>query len=170
MPVNLELKIKLKSHRKSLKILNNIGAENKGFLNQKDIYYSIPEGLLKLRIENGNESLIFYNRNELRKNRWSEFDYIKFSEYGSEKLFNKIFETEIIVQKKRQLFLYNNTRIHLDTVKMLGTFLELETLVIKGKSDAQKRFKHILNLLEIQDLPEIRKSYRDLMIEKKSDK
>jgi len=168
MPINLELKTKLKSHIKVLKILNSIGAENKGILNQKDVYYSVPKGLLKLRIENGNESLIYYNRDEKGKNRWSDYDYIRFSDSGAEKMFNKIFEVETIVQKKRQLFLYDNTRIHIDTVKKLGKYLELETLVIKGKSNAQKRFKHILDLMELKDLPEIRKSYRDLMIENKN--
>jgi len=169
MPINLELKTKLKSHIKVLKILNSIGAENKGILNQKDVYYSVSKGLLKLRIENGNESLIYYNRSEKSKNRWSDFDYIQFAESGGEKMFNKIFEIETTVQKKRQLFLYDNTRIHLDMVKSLGKYLELETLVINGKPDAQKRFKHILDLLELKDLAEIRKSYRDLMIENMTD-
>jgi len=168
MPVNLELKTKLKGHIKVQKILNSIGAEYEGILNQKDVYYSVPIGLLKLRIENGGESLIYYNRDEKGKDRWSDYDYLLFSGSGAEKMFNKIFEVETIVQKKRQLFLYDNTRIHLDTVKKLGKYLELETLVIKGKSDAQKRFKHIMDLLELKDLPEIRKSYRDLMIENKN--
>ena len=42
--------------------------------------------------------------------------------------------------KERKLFWFNNTRIHLDEVKELGNFLELETLLLDGKADAEKRF------------------------------
>lgn len=75
-------------------------------------------------------------------------------------------ETETVVEKHRQLYLYDNTRIHLDEVKGLGSFLELETLVINGKEDAEKRFKEIIKLLGLKTENEIRKSYRDLMLEK----
>src|SRR5690606_10757944 len=35
----------------------------------------------------------------------------------------------VIVRKSRQIFMFQNVRIHLDTVDGLGTFLELEALV-----------------------------------------
>jgi predicted adenylyl cyclase CyaB len=168
MPTNLELKIRLTKHQNLKKILRRIGASNKGVLKQKDIYYSIPEGLVKLRVENGKESLIYYKRNENRKNRWSDFDYIKFADGKGEKFFNKIFEVEVIVYKNRELFIYDNTRIHLDTVRSLGSFLELETLVINGKADARKRFNTILELLGLDLSKQIRKSYRDLLLERSS--
>jgi len=165
MPTNLELKIRVTSHQSLKKILLQIGAENRGILNQKDVYYSVPNGLLKLRIENRIESLIFYNRNEENINRWSDFEFIKFANGGGEKFFNKLFDVEVIVKKKRELFYYDDTRIHLDTVKLLGNFLELETLVIKGKTDAKKRFAKIKNLLKLDESKQIRKSYRDLLID-----
>jgi adenylate cyclase class 2 len=165
MPTNLELKIKVSSHQSLKKILLQIGAENKGILKQKDVYYSVPNGLLKLRIENGNESLIFYNRNENDKNRWSDFEFLKFVNGKGEKFFNNLFNVEVIVKKKRELFYYDDTRIHLDTVKFLGKFLELETLVINGKVDAKKRFEKIISLLKLDEAKQIRKSYRDLLMD-----
>jgi adenylate cyclase class 2 len=167
MPTNLELKIRVNSHQSLKKILLQIGAESSGILNQKDVYYSVPIGLLKLRIENGNESLIFYNRNENDKNRWSDFEFIKFAIGKGEKFFNKLFDVEVIVNKKRELFYFDDTRIHLDTVKLLGKFLELETLVINGKTDAKKRFEKIKNLLRLDETKQIRKSYRDLLMDMK---
>lgn len=164
MPVNLELKIKVASHSKLKKLLSKIKADRKGILNQEDIYYKTDRGLLKLRIENGNESLIYYQREEKKSNRWSDFDYINFKDCNGRKFFNRIFKPETVVQKKRELFYYDNTRIHLDTVKSLGKFLELETLVIKEKADAKKRFNKIIKLLELDNSEEIRKSYRDIMI------
>ncbi len=164
MPTNLELKIRVTSHQSLKKILEQIGAENKGMLKQKDVYYSIPNGLLKLRIENRNESLIFYNRNENNKNWWSDFEVLQFANAKGEKFFNNLFDVEVIVKKKRELFYYDDTRIHLDKVNNLGKFLELETLVINGKVDAKKRFEKIISLLKLDESKQIRKSYRDLLM------
>ena len=164
MPTNLELKIRVPFHQSLKKILKQIGAENKGMLKQKDVYYSIPKGLLKLRIENGSESLIFYNRNENDKNRWSDFEVLQFANAKGEKFFSKLFDVEVIVNKKRELFYYDDTRIHLDKVNILGNFLELETLVINGKVDAKKRFQKIISLLKLDESKQIRKSYRDLLM------
>jgi predicted adenylyl cyclase CyaB len=170
MPTNLELKIGVTSHQSIKKILLQIGAENRGILNQKDVYYSVSNGLLKLRIENGNESLIYYNRNENDKNRWSDFEVLKFANGNGEKFFKKLFDVEITVLKKRELFYYEDTRIHLDTVKTLGKFLELETLVINDKADAKKRFEKIKNLLKLDGSKQIRKSYRDILMNIKKKK
>jgi len=164
VPTNLELKISVTSHQSLKEILEQIGAENRGILKQKDVYYSTPNGLLKLRIENKNESLIFYNRNEKDKNRWSDFEVLEFAKGKGEKFFNNLFDVEVIVKKERELFYYDDTRIHLDTVKSLGKFLELETLVINGKVDAKKRFEKIISLLKLDESKQIRKSYRDLLI------
>ncbi len=164
MPTNLELKIRVTSHQSLKKILEQIGAENKGMLNQKDVYYSIPNGLLKLRIENRYESLIFYNRNENDKNRWSDFEVLQFANAKGEKFFNNLFDVEVIIKKKRELFYYDDTRIHLDKVNNLGKFLELETRVINGKADAKKRFEKIISLLKLDESKQIRKSYKDLLM------
>jgi adenylate cyclase class 2 len=162
MPVNLELKIRVTSHTKLKILLSKIKAERKGILNQEDIYYRVKDGLLKLRTENGNETLIYYRREEKKSNRWSDYYLLKLKNGEGKRLFNRIFESEVIVKKKRELFYYDNTRIHLDTVKYLGKFLELETLVINGKANAKKRFTKIINLLELDNSKEIRRSFNKI--------
>ncbi len=169
MPVNLELKVKLKSFRRTKKLLGEMKAEFIKTLNQKDVYYKARGGLLKLRIENGEESIIKYLRDEKGKDRFSHYEVLYFKDGNAEEFFNEVFSIEAVVQKKRRLFMYNNTRIHLDTVKGLGSFLELETLVLKGKPNAKKRFDEIIRLLELDKYESIRKSYRNLMIESTND-
>jgi predicted adenylyl cyclase CyaB len=164
MPQNLEVKIKLESFRDIKKVLNKIGADFTATLNQKDIYYKNSGGLLKLRIEKGIESLIHYNRDENSKNRWSNYKLLKFSAGNAEEFFRQIFEVETVVEKKRLLYMYNNTRIHLDNIKHLGNYLELETLVLNGQADAKKRFKEIADLLNLDLKNQIKKSNRDLML------
>ena len=76
MPLNLELKIQLDSHDSALNVLKNLHAEFVKDINQKDVYYSLPGSLLKLRIEDEGESLIKYNRDEVNPDRFSDYDVI----------------------------------------------------------------------------------------------
>lgn len=165
MPLNLELKIKLVSHKKIENILKKSKAEFIGILSQKDIYFKTSKGLLKLRVEGKANTLIKYIRDENGK-RWSNYELLELHGKNPEKYLESILKVEAIVEKKRKLFLYNNTRVHLDEVKGLGKFLELETLLVNGKSDATKRFISIKKMLEIDDSAQIRSSYRNLILKK----
>lgn len=165
MAFNLELKIKIESFRKFENILKKNMAEFKGILKQKDIYYKYKHGLLKLRIEKGTYTLIKYFRDEHNK-RWSNYELLELKGKDPEKYLNEILTQEVVVEKSRKLYLYNNTRIHLDEVKNLGKFLELETLLISDRKDATKRFNEIKLLLGIENVEEIRKSYKNLLMKK----
>ncbi len=169
MPVNLELKVKLKSFSRVKKLLKVINAEFVKTLNQKDVYYKNHGELLKLRLENGEQSIIKYLRDEKGSDRFSNYEVLQIANGNAEKFFNIIFKTEAVVEKKRQLFMYDNTRVHLDSVKGLGNFLELETLVLNSKLDAKKRYYEIIKLLKLDQYESIRKSYRNLMIESRND-
>lgn len=166
MPRNLEFKIKLSNHKKVLEEINKLKAVFVDTINQKDIYYRHPDCLLKLRIEGERQTLIYYHRNEMSNKRWSDYKIIHLTNANAEKYFAGIFKTEAIVQKKRDLYLYDNTRIHLDKVKGLGYFLELETLVLSGNNDAVRRFNFILNELKLDTKKELRTSYRNLIMQK----
>jgi predicted adenylyl cyclase CyaB len=166
LPINLELKIKIDSFESLIEKLKFINAKRDSILLQKDIYYKIPTGLIKLRTESGTKTLIYYNRDEISKNRWSDFNLLKIDDENAEEFLNKLFEIEQVVEKERQLFWFNNTRIHLDKVKELGNFLELETLMIDGKADAEKRFDEMVNLLNLDLSKQIKKSYKNLISEK----
>jgi predicted adenylyl cyclase CyaB len=164
MPQNLEVKIKCESFRDIQKILERIGAKFTSTLNQKDIYYKNSKGLLKLRIENGKQTLIQYKRNENSANRWSNYNLLEFGQENADRFFRNVFEIETVVEKKRLLYMYKNTRVHLDKIRYLGNYLELETLVINGKEDAKKRFNEIVRLLKLDLHKQIKKSNRDLML------
>jgi adenylate cyclase, class 2 len=165
MPLNLELKIKLDTFNKVEENLVSIGASFEGVLIQKDVYFKWKNGLLKLRIEKGTYILIKYARAEKGK-RWSDYELLELKGKNPEKYLSSILDVEAIVEKKRKLYLFNNTRIHLDEVKGLGKFLELETLLVDGKASATKRFITIKKLLGIEDIPEIRASYKNLIMKK----
>ncbi len=163
MARNLELKIELPSHRKIVDRLSKIKAKNMGILKQKDTYYKIKNGLLKLRSVNGRFELIKYLRDEKGKKRWSDYEVLNIEGKNPEKYFAELFKIDIVVEKKRILYLYKGTRVHLDTVKNLGTFLELETVVDKGLKDAETRFNEIVELLGLDLTKQIKASYKNLL-------
>lgn len=162
MPVNLELKIKTYSHVPIIKILKKHKVEETRKLKQKDIYYSYKKGLLKLRIENGSFYLIKYLRDEVKK-RWSNYEILKLEGKNPEKYLSTLFNTEVVVKKVRRLFIYKNTRIHLDKVEGLGDFLELETVVREDKRKASKEFKEVVELLKLDLSKQINASYKNLL-------
>ena len=165
MPHNLELKIKVESHAKLIKLLKGMNAKRMGVLNQRDIYYEVKKGLLKLRVENGSSTLIKYLRDEKGK-RWSNYELLTLTGRNPEKYLSEILKVTTVVEKRRELFLYDNTRIHLDQVRNLGRFLELETLLIDDRRDAQKRFNKVVRMLELDLSSQIRSSYKTLLSEK----
>ena len=164
MPKNLEIKVKLSSHKEVKAILKKNKIILKELLIQKDIYYKVDKGILKLRLENDKQTLIFYDRNEKSKKRWSDYHLLEINKTDGNEYLKRFLDVLTIVNKKRELYLYDNTRIHLDNVKNLGCFLELETIVLNGLKDAEKRFNHILDLLNLRDKIEIRASYKDLLM------
>ncbi len=162
MPTNLEVKIKIDSKSKLEKSAKNINAVYEGLLIQKDIYYKIDKGLLKLRIENNSHTLIKYSRDEVKK-RWSDYEILKLEGKNVEKYLSDILKVEAVVEKKRKLYLYKHTRIHIDEVKSLGSFLELETVVVKDKKSASAEFDEVIRLLNLDISKQIKSSYRNLL-------
>ena len=142
MALNLELKIKIDSRKYLLEKIKSSKARYIKTINQKDVYYKIRKGLLKLRIENGTYTLIKYFRDE-RGKRWSNYHLLTLTGENPENYLEDIFKIDIVVEKKRELYMYKNTRIHLDSVKGLGNFLELESVVIK--KNLKKNLMKLLN-------------------------
>ena len=165
MAKNLELKIPINKMNFYLVELKKRNAVFSGTLNQTDIYYSFSKGLLKLRNQNGKYELIKYNRNEKGGERWSNYSLLFISGEEVENYLNDLFETETVVEKIRQVYIYKNTRIHLDNVKKIGKFLELETVVKNiTEEEAIDEFNEVVHFLKLDANKEIRKSYRDLML------
>lgn len=167
MPANIELKIKVSSFTGVKKKLKELRIKPVKILNQKDIYYEASKNLLKLRIENEKSELIKYSRNESQRERISNYKILQLEKVNNpEKFFSTLFNYEAVVEKQRTLYMYKNTRIHLDKVQNLGKFIELESVVVSGKKKAISEFNEVILKLGINLKNQIRKSYRDLIKEK----
>ncbi len=165
MPKNLEIKIKVNQLENYIeKIIKLKGKKIYSSL-QIDVYYQVPKGRMKVRNSNGEKSVIFYNRVEDGKERWSDFYVVKVKEPKLwVNFFDKVFDRLIMVKKNRTLFHYKNTRIHFDRVSGLGNFIELETKVNSSKKEARKEFDFLCKELNLDKSNQIFNSYSDLLI------
>ncbi len=76
----------------------------------------------------------------------------------------------LVVEKRRRLYRWGNTRVHLDRVAALGAFVELETVVEHfSGSDSERQtaavaeHRRVIDLLGLDHLPVIAGSYSDLL-------
>lgn len=69
------------------------------------------------------------------------------------------------VKKKREVFICDEVRIHLDRVKELGSFLEFEVIYTKLFS-AKKRMSELIKYFELNENEFIKHSYSDMVLSK----
>jgi predicted adenylyl cyclase CyaB len=142
-------------------------------LHQVDRYYAVDEGRLKLReiadIGEGRAriELIAYRRPTLNASRWSDYVVVPIPVPNHDALRDALDATHAVtavVEKDRTIGILGKTRVHLDTVVNLGTFVELET-VVAGQSDDNAREEHnqVIVALGLDRFPVIASSYQELM-------
>jgi adenylate cyclase class IV len=165
---NLELKAIDPDPERSLKICEDLGAEPKGVLRQRDVYFNVPQGRLKLRQQNDAiDQLIAYQRSDRPGHRESSYRIVEV-ETGSEleAALASVLGVMAVVSKARRLFLWEGVRIHLDKVDSLGDFIEFEA-VAAGESSDLGRFEVLLADLRrsfgIEDAHLVGESYSDLV-------
>ena len=165
MPQNLEIKCAYPSPARARTRAMALGAHHKGTLRQIDTYFKVRSGRLKLREINGRQfEIIYYNRPNSRSTRYSDYTIVALPEArGAKSLFRSLFGVAVVVRKKRTLFLYRNARIHVDTVAGLGTFLEFEVVVTKGKRQAKELMTLLLKEFGINSSMLIGGSYSDMI-------
>lgn len=129
--LNIEFKTRVPDFREIIRLLRKSGAKREGVSRQVDTYYRCPSGRLKLRVIDGDESvLIAYHRPSLRGSRTSTYSLLPLTQPQASDLASMLSRTLGIlttVRKTRALWLYERTRVHLDLVVSLGRFVELET-------------------------------------------
>ncbi|MFH1207900.1 MAG: class IV adenylate cyclase [Patescibacteria group bacterium] len=164
---NIELKVKLNNFKLLKLLLRQYKARYIGDLTQIDTYYDCKNGRIKMREINSRQfELIFYKRANSFNSKISVYQILRV-EKNNYKLFKQIFQGAFgikrIIRKNRQLWLLKNTRIHLDNVAGLGSFVELETVCNKVKyTFAKREHQNILNTLKLKEYQKISKSYSDL--------
>lgn len=166
---NLEIKVKVNDFEKYRDKILDIKAKNFGVLIQIDTYFIVGKYRLKLREEGKQNYLVFYFRKNIKSSKESKYFIIyvnKILLVVVKKIFLVLFGEKIIVNKKRELFIYKNTRIHFDSVISLGNFIELETVFKDGTKDNDVKDEHnfVITNLDLDNLEKVAVSYSDLIL------
>lgn len=170
MPANLELKARILNIAAAKKIASNLTAQKPVVRSEIDTYFDVPRGRLKLReINESRAELIYYERANTKRSRYSNYSILPIVDTrGVKKMLKKSFGVRHVVRKKRIIYLYKNARIHLDTVRGFGEFIEFEVLVLKGRPQAIRLMKELKKHFGILKSSLIAGSYVDLLAKKHS--
>lgn len=163
---NLEFKAKCDALDSVRRQLIDLKAEFRETVEQIDTYFNVPKGRLKLREINGSAAyLVYYERLNSAESRYSTYKMWDVSSpAGFMEILTTVLGVKVIVEKQRELWLFGDTRIHLDRVMNLGEFVELET-VIRNQTEREAWTEHQLvkDAIGIMEGDLIAESYGDLL-------
>lgn len=136
MPCNIEIKARIENVQALIPRAAAISDDGPIEIPQDDTFFACNKGRLKLRAFSETEGeLIFYRRDNQQGPK--ESYYVRtpiVSPASLREALTQAYGQTGRVQKRRTLFLTGRTRIHLDEVKDLGHFLELEVVLEEGES------------------------------------
>jgi adenylate cyclase class 2 len=167
--VIVELKAKVNDLEKIRNKLVKSGAEYLGTFHQIDTYYNVPKDRLKLReLENDVDAeLIYYERENVAEPKKSSVFILAIPQSKAFKqILERIANIRVVVEKVREIFIYEGVQIHLDKVKGLGSFIELEYLTSESPEQQKKdlaRLNKLRHQLKINAGSLERFSYSDLI-------
>jgi homotetrameric cytidine deaminase len=165
---NVELKAIDTDPDRSLAICRELGAEDRGVLVQRDTYFRVGAGRLKLREEQpGGATLVQYDRADDPQARLSAYRLIAVEDAdGLRTALDAALGTLVVVDKERHLFLWDGVRIHLDRVRDLGTFVELEGVAAADSDleDERAKVAHLQAALGIDAERILADSYSDRLL------
>ncbi len=163
---NLEFKANCDSLDVLRQRLTNLQAEHRRTMKQLDTYFNVPQGRLKLREINTHEAqLIYYERSNRAESRYSNYQVCNIPEpMVFKQISTMAWGVKAVVEKQRELWMFGNTRVHLDEVRGIGQFVELETVICnQTEGEAQAEHQLVKAALGIKEEDVISVSYSDLV-------
>lgn len=166
MPVNIEIKAHCADPKEIARILEYYGADHKGTDHQLDTYFSVTDGRLKLREGKIENNLIYYKRADQAGPKRSDVILHPSGKDDSIKqILDKVLGVKVIVDKERDIYFIDNVKFHIDKVKGLGNFVEIEAIGEEGEEDTlDQQCKHFMEVLHIKSEDLIVDSYSDLLL------
>jgi adenylate cyclase, class 2 len=168
MHLNVEIKARCSDPQRVKKILESRGAEYKGLDHQIDTYFNVQNGRLKLREGNIENSLIFYERSNQEGPKDSNVVLYHTSGVGLKDALLGSCGALVVVDKQRHIYFIDNVKFHIDEVKDLGSFCEIEAIDKSGEIGRDKllqQCQEYMTVLGIGEADLISHSYSDLLSE-----
>jgi adenylate cyclase, class 2 len=164
---NVEVKARLGDLDAARDVARSAGARFAWVDTQMDRYYEL-EGARRLKLRTCGRApaeLIRYDRAETAGVRPSDYEISPVRDAVAQACLVPKGEPLVVVRKRRELWLVDDVRIHLDDVDGLGTFLELEAVVDATHDEATCRaaVHRLLALFGVAEADCVRASYGDLL-------
>lgn len=170
MHLNIEIKARCQHQEAIRQLLLERNADFRGTDHQIDTYFEVPKGRLKLRVGNIENNLIHYNRPDQAGPKASEVHLYQPTDSAAlSALLQAALGVKVVVDKQREIYFLDNVKFHLDTVKALGTFVEIEAIDADGSIGAERlheQCQHYLRLFAIAEEDLLQNSYSDMLLEK----
>ena len=169
--INIEIKARCFHPEKVEAFLLSAGARYVGLDTQKDTYFEVPGGRLKLRQGAIENNLIFYHRSDGEGPKTSHFYLSPVQDGGSlETLLSAALSVKVVVEKHRKIFFIEHTKFHIDEVPGLGSFVEIEVSNLHHPNltrvSMEADCNRYMEVLGIAPEHLIANSYSDLLIAK----
>jgi len=164
---NVEIKARVPEPERLRKRVEALADGPAVVLDQEDIFFHAPRGRVKLRtFPDGHGELIAYERPDRPGATLSNYHiYRTDNPDGLKSFLTEALGARGVVRKRRLLYRVGQTRVHLDDVERLGTFLELETVLTDDQSEeeGEKIAAEILATLDVPDDVRVECAYIDLL-------
>ncbi|HMO62443.1 MAG TPA: class IV adenylate cyclase [Ferruginibacter sp.] len=170
MPIlNIEFKARCADIDKAEKVLLKLQPRYTGTDLQADTYFNVPNGRLKLREGNIENALIHYKRENNPGSRQSKVMLYRHQPGSNLKeMLAVALGIKVVVEKQRKIYFAGNVKFHFDTVKNLGTFIEVEAIDADGSIGVEKlheQCRYYAQLFEVSEADYISGSYSDMLME-----
>ena len=166
----VEIKARSTQHTAIRQLLKSKNADYQGKDHQIDTYFNVQHGRLKLREGAIENYLIHYQRENKQGPKQSNVSLFKSNPDSSLKeVLTKALGTHVVVDKQREIYWIENVKFHIDEVKKLGTFIEIEAIDQTGTLGLEKlhqQCEFFLKLFGIANQDLLSESYSDLLIRK----
>ncbi|HEY7118840.1 MAG TPA: class IV adenylate cyclase [Tepidisphaeraceae bacterium] len=165
---NIEIKARCRDLGAARDAARRLGAAFSGMLEQRDTYFIVPHGRLKLRETVGTGAeLIAYQRLDAAAVRGSDYQLVAVADpAGLREALEAALGVRGEVIKTRELWMWRGVRIHLDQVRGLGAFLEFEAVLEAGEDDriGYEKVATLREALGVGDEDLLGASYADLLV------
>jgi predicted adenylyl cyclase CyaB len=167
MPANIEIKARVHDFAGLQERAEQLSDTPCQVIPQEDTFFNCPQGRIKLR-ELGPQhgQLVYYVRQDIAGPKHSEYKIFETNDPASLKLIlAEALGVRGVISKVRYLYTAGQTRIHLDDVKELGKFMELEVVLRPEQTDAEGRAiaENLMQQLGIKQGDLIETAYMDML-------
>ena len=167
MAANIEIKARVDDFEALKSRAESISDQPLEIIPQEDIFFNTEKGRLKLRVLAPDLGyLIYYERPDQDGPKRSDYHLAKTNDPENLKTaLSLALGIRGEVKKTRYLYMVGQTRIHLDEVKDLGHFMELEVVMREDQNDAEGQAiaEDLMRRLGVREDALLEGAYMDLL-------